>query len=129
MSKPGLVVALSALLGGALLAIPQGEAKAGEYCDRDCEVSQRPPVVHRTFQRRIQLEQGVYEIVRTPSVYGWVVSSNAPDGYTSVGRRVLLKPYKNITVYHRAKHLYVTERVAIEPEGIGESYWWDRFFD
>jgi hypothetical protein len=112
-----------------LLGFPQGEAKAGGYCERDCAVTERPPLVHRTFKRRIQLEQGVYEIVRTPSVYGWVVSSNTPAGYTSVGRRVLLKPYKNINVYHRARHLYVTERVAIEPEGIGQSDWWDRLFD
>ena len=128
MSKPGLVMALSALLGGAVLGFPQGEARAGEFC-AECAVSQRPPVIRRTFVRRIQQEQGVYEIVRTPSVYGWVVSSNTPHGYTSVGRRVLLKPYQNINVYHRPRELYVTERVTIEPEGIGPSSWWDRLWD
>jgi hypothetical protein len=133
MSKPGFVVALAAVLGGALVGFSQGEAKAGGDCWRDCAMPERPPVVHRTFKRRIQIEQGVYEIARTPSVYGWVVDSNTPKGYTSVGRRVLLHPYKNILIYQRPRHLYVTERVAIEREGVGQYGgdfdWWDRLWD
>ncbi|MEJ2118623.1 MAG: hypothetical protein P8Y67_08410 [Alphaproteobacteria bacterium] len=34
-----------------------------------------------------------------------------------VEKRILLKPYKNISVYHRARHRYMTRRVAIQPEG------------
>jgi hypothetical protein len=34
-----------------------------------------------------------------------------------VKRRILLKPYKNISVYDRARHRYVIRRVAIQPEG------------
>ena len=35
-------------------------------------MKEAPPVIHRTWKRRIQVEQGVYEIARKPSLYGWV---------------------------------------------------------
>jgi hypothetical protein len=34
-----------------------------------------------------------------------------------VEKRILLKPYKNIAVYHKARRRYVKRRVAIQPEG------------
>ena len=124
--------ALSALAGGALIALSAAPVKAGGGdCWSEC-YEDHPPVVYKTFKKRIQVEQGVYEIVRTPSVYGWAVpidpkTKQPIEGYH--GRRVLLKPYKNISVYHRAQHVYTKERVAIQPEPIGTAYWWDRLFD
>ncbi len=40
--------------------------------------------------------------------------SNPTYGY--VQKRILLRPYKNIAVYHRARHKYVREHVVIQPE-------------
>lgn len=44
-----------------------------------------------------------------------------PAGYVTTGewgeKRILLKQYKNIAVYDRARHQYSTERVSIQPEG------------
>lgn len=147
-------------------------------CAGNCYVQDKPPLVHRTFNRRIQVEQGVYEIAREPSLYGWAryrvkrpvtwretlavyktveVAKRIPSryiwekrlvkgrevmckvrvpgktvmvekqvlvsparriaAYDYVDRRVLLKPYKNIAIYHRAKHVHLTQRVAVQPEG------------
>jgi hypothetical protein len=44
--------------------------------------------------------------------------SNPTYGY--VQKRILLRPYKNIAVYHRARHKFVREHVVIQPE----SYVW-----
>jgi hypothetical protein len=134
------------------------------------------------WRKRIQVEQGVYEIARKPSLYGWArskvrlprewheipavyktvtvtqrtrthyvwekrlvngrdvmckvkvpgehvtvekqvlvsparrVAVGAPQ-YAYSERRVLIRPYKNIAIYHPAKHIYTTERVSIQPEG------------
>lgn len=40
--------------------------------------------------------------------------SHRTYGYAQ--KRILLRPYKNIAVYHRARHRYVREHVAIQPE-------------
>ena len=40
--------------------------------------------------------------------------SNPTYGY--VQKRILLRPYKNIAIYHRARHRYVREHVVIQPE-------------
>lgn len=37
--------------------------------------------------------------------------------YGTVEKRILLRPYKNIAIYNRARHAYVRERVVIQPEG------------
>jgi hypothetical protein len=128
MSTGRFLTVLSALVGGALIALGAAPAKAGGDC-WDCYAEQ-PPVIYKTYKKRIQVEPGVYEVVRTPSVYGWAVpidpKTKQPIGE---GRRVLLKPYKNISVYSRAQHIHTRERVAIQPEPIGERYWWDRLFD
>jgi hypothetical protein len=44
------------------------------------------------------------------------IAIGAPT-YAYSERRILLRPYRNIAVYHRARHVYATERVAIQPEG------------
>jgi hypothetical protein len=36
--------------------------------------------------------------------------------YNYVQKRILLRPYKNIAIYHRARRHYVRERIAIQPE-------------
>lgn len=44
----------------------------------------------------------------------WKVRSKPVYGY--VKKRILISQYKNIAVYHRARHKYVREQVVIEPE-------------
>jgi hypothetical protein len=183
MSSRHLLVVLAALTSTALGLFFAAPVQAGGgRCVGDCYVQDTPPVIHRNWKRRIQVEQGVYEIAREPSVYGWVRSKVAvarewheipavyktvrvtertrtryvwekrlirgrevmckikvpgerivsekrvlvsPARRIAVGapayayseRRVLLKPYKNIAIYHPARHVYTTERVAIQPEG------------
>jgi hypothetical protein len=182
MSSRYCLAVLSALMSAVLSLSVSGPAQAGHNCDGDCYVKEAPPLIHRTWKRRIQVEQGVYEVNREPSRYGWVrnkvalsrewheipavyktvhvsmrtrtryvwekrlvhgrevmckvkipgehivaekqvlvsparrIAVSAP-AYAYVERRVLLKPYKNIATYHRARHIYTSERVAIQPEG------------
>jgi len=176
-------LAVAAVLTGAVLGVSLAEpAQAGGYCGGDCYVKDTPPVIHRAWKRRIQVEQGVYEVVREPALYGWTRQKVAlerewhetpavyktvrvtertrtryvwekrlvkgrdvmckvkvpgerivtekqvlvsPARHVAVGtpaygyveRRVLIRPYQNITHYHPARHVYTTERVAIQPEG------------
>ena len=131
MSTGRFPAVLPTLAGAALIVLSAGSALAGGGCWSDC-YAEHPPVVYKTFKKRTQVEQGVYEVVRTPSVYGWAVpidprTKQPLHGYKP--RRVLLEPYKNISVYHPAQHVYTKERVAIEVEPDGPGYWWDRFFD
>jgi hypothetical protein len=143
MSTRRFLAALSVLAGGALITIFAGEAKAADCLDRclgGTVTEAQPPIVHRTFKQRIEVKQGVYEISRQPALYGWVVPGDPtakgasyagwdhPSAYGE-GRRVLLRPYRNIVTYDRAKHIYPKERLAIQPEGYGEGRWWDRLFD
>ena len=134
MSVRHFLGVMSVLLGGALACSFAGDAKAGGCGWSGCDSEVAPRIVHRTFKRRIQVEQGVYEVVRTPSLYGWTVPvpADAKGAYwagdDTVSRRVLLKPYRNISVYHRARHVYTSERVAIQPEPYGEWTWWDRIW-
>lgn len=184
MNWPRYLTLFVVAFGAALAATAFEQAAAGEPgCLGDCYVKAPPPLIHRTFKRRIQVEPGVYEIAREPSRYGFVrekvllkdaewretpavyktvtvkqrvpsrniwekrlikgkevmckvrvpgktvlvekevmvapprrVAVSAP-AYGYVERRVLLRPYKNIAIYHRARHIYTTERVAIQPEG------------
>jgi hypothetical protein len=187
MSSRQFLAVLSALLGGALTVLFGPQASAGGACVGECYVQARPPVIYKNWKRRIQVDPGVYEIAREPSLYGtartkirlprewreipavyktvtvtkrtrsryvWEkrlirgrevmckvkipgeritmekrilvsparrVYVGAP-AYAYAERRVLLRPYKNIAVYHPARHVYGTTRVAIQPEG----YVWRR---
>jgi hypothetical protein len=181
MSSRHLLGILSVLMSAVLGLSITGPVQAGSPC-HGCYVKDTPPVVYRNWKKRIQVEQGVYEIAREPSVYGWArkkvrlarewreipaiyktvrVTERTPTRYVwekrlvkgrevmckikvpgerivtekqvlvsparriAVGgpaygyveRRVLLKPYKNLAIYHPARHVYTTERVAIQPEG------------
>lgn len=55
--------------------------------------------------RRVLVSGGHRSVVRATPVYEYVQ------------KRILIHPYKNIAVYHRARHDYVRERIAIQPEG------------
>jgi hypothetical protein len=121
-------------LGSAVfLCAAAGSASAWGYKDepqdeRPCYVKARPKIVHRTFRRRILIQQGSYESEYTQPLYGEVVSSSVfgrgdrqlegavADDHGS-GERVLLKPYRNIAIYHPARYRWITERLAIQPEG------------
>jgi hypothetical protein len=139
MSTRRFLNALSVLVGGALICSSAGQVQAGGCWSAGCGTEEKPPIVYKTFKKRTQVEQGVYEIVRQPSLYGWTVPAYGADakgaGYTGYAveggsRRVLLKPYKNIAIYHRARHVHSTERVAIQPEPYGGEWsWWDHIFD
>lgn len=126
---------LSVLLGGALTFSFASAANAGGCEWGGCEQATHAPVVHKTFKKRIQVEQGVYEIARRPSLYGWTVpvagdAKGAGWAGDEGSRRVLLKPYRNVAIYHPAKHIKETERVAIQPEPSGGEWtWWDRLWD
>ena len=125
MSTRHWIAVLSVLLAGSLA----GDAKAGGSCWDECYGGEKPPVVHKTYRKRIQVEQGVYEIARKPSVYGWTLPYSGDikgSGYGERSRRVLLKPYRNVAIYNRARHVYTSERVAIQPEPYGEWTWWKR---
>lgn len=54
--------------------------------------------------KRILVSGGHRSRVRSNPVYGYVE------------KRILIHPYKNIAIYHRARHDYVRERVTILPE-------------
>jgi hypothetical protein len=169
-----------------LVLLPQtGPSAAGERgCYGECYEQVPAPAMHRTFKRRVLLEEGAYEIAREPSLYGlstrrvllddgiewrekpavyktvkvrqhlrsrvkwemrwvngkyikckvkvpartvwttkkvlvskgrrWKVRSNPVYGH--VQKRILVRPYKNIAIYHKARHKYVHERVVIQPE-------------
>ncbi len=73
------------------------------------QVPLRP--VHRTYIRRDVEEQGVYEVGRKTAAYGWTYG---PDGEP---RRVLLRPYKNITHFQRPYIAWSREHLKIQPEG------------
>ena len=49
-------------------------------------------------------------------VSGGTVAGPGAPVYEYVQKRILLRPYKNIAVYHRARHEYVRERMVIQPE-------------
>jgi hypothetical protein len=69
-------------------------------------VMKAPRPVHRTYIRRDVVEPGVYEVQRRPSLYGW----------TADGRRILLRPYKNVTHFERPYIAWYREHLTILPE-------------
>lgn len=120
-------VALAAIAVGALYSAP---AMAGDsYCWRGCEAETWSKPIRKTFTRRVEIEPGLYEIEREPAQYGWikkkVVTSSTYKGdyeYEVVKKRILLRQYKNIAVYHRGRYKLVREKVEIYPEKTGWSY-------
>ncbi len=106
---------LTALLAQAL---PSSTGLASELSNRKthhCHYSTR---VHRTFVRRDVIEPGVYEIDRSPSSYGWV-RAKVIDGDGSVhwaNRRVLLRPYRNVSHFQRPYINFSVEHLSIDRE-------------
>jgi hypothetical protein len=146
----------------------------GHGCKVTCYEAVAPKPIHKKLKYRTTTRQGVYEIAREPSQYGWVkkpvyarrdavyrietvrvklparyvwkrrwVNGRyvkckirkpacvvvrerrvlvSPAGYVRTGaytrKRILLKPYKNLVIYHKARHHYVHRRVTIWPEGV-----------
>jgi hypothetical protein len=125
----GAVLSVFAVQGSALAWGDGGDLREGN----PCYVKVKPKIIYRTFRRRILIREGSYETVYTPPLYGEVVRSSVfgtgDRGVEGVmaddpasGARVLLKPYRNIAIYHPARYRWITERVAIQPEG----YVWRR---
>ncbi len=69
-----------------------------------------PRTIHRTYIRRDVVEPGVYEVRRVPAQYGWVVSGGGEP------RRILLRPYKNITHFEPPSVAWYREHLTIVPE-------------
>ena len=92
-------------LGVAIAGIVAFDCTSAGVSLEECVVKVPRPV-HRTYIRRDVVEPGVYEVQRRPSVYGWT-----PDG-----RRILLRPYKNIAHFERPYIAWYRERLTIQPE-------------
>jgi hypothetical protein len=103
---------------GLALILQVGASAGGERgCYGNCYEQAPAPVMHRTFLRRVTTDPGAYEIDREPSVYGLATRRElVDDGVEWRQKRILLRPYKNIAIYHRARNHYVRERIAIQPE-------------
>jgi hypothetical protein len=76
----------------------------------ECPAKEPPRPVHRTYIQRDVVEPGVYEVGRSPAVYGWICKPGEPP------RRVLLRPYKNATQFQRPYIAWSRERVTVIPE-------------
>jgi len=103
-------------LATGLIAMP---SQAGDWrCNGPCYDVPSTQPIHRTFKRQVTIAPGVYEIERRPSLYGWVKHKirHRDGSYSYVKERILLRPYKNIAVYHKADQRYYNERVTIYPE-------------
>lgn len=123
-----LAAALAAIASGALYSAP---AQAGDFfhCWRGCEAETWSEPIRKTIISRVEVEPGLYEIEREPAHYGWIkkkviTSKNYKDDfeYKVVKKRILLKQYKNIAVYHRGRYRLVRKKVEIYPEKTGWSH-------
>jgi hypothetical protein len=134
MGIPRIQMLVAAVLALGM-ALPTAAQAGGEHCWDDCYREGSAPSYERTLTRRVEIERGAYEIAREPSLYGWAtrrVLVSQPGSwkdddeaiYRSERKRILIRPYKNIAIYHRARHKYVKERVTIEPEG---PFWGDGY--
>ncbi|HZV21445.1 MAG TPA: hypothetical protein VE986_07865 [Hyphomicrobiales bacterium] len=98
----------------------------------ECYVEAPLRPVHRTYIQRDVVEPGVYEVARSPSLYGWVRqpveesglvrprrrwAARAPSSIGYVHRRILLRPYKNYAHFQRPYIAFSVEHLTIQPEG------------
>lgn len=125
----GVAAAYAVLtIAGAGMFAPK--AFAGDFwCRGECEAETLPHPIKRTFIRREEIELGRYEVVRKPALYGWIKKKvvvydrhGSKPEYRTVKKRVLLRQYKNIAIYHRGRYEHVKERVEIYPEATDWSY-------
>ncbi len=124
-----LAAALVAMTASGTLYSTAAQAGDFFHCWRGCEAETWSRPIRKTIIRRVEVEPGLYEIEREPAQYGWIkkkviVSGNYKDDfeYKVVKKRILLKQYKNVAVYHRGKYRLVSEQVEIYPEKTGWSY-------
>ncbi len=95
---------LTAVMAGvaALVTFGATGADAGPCGAVACYEKTGPSLVHRTFRNRYVIEPGLYEVARTPSIYGLRQ------------RRILVEPGE--TIWHETPAVYktvtVTKRVA-----------------
>jgi hypothetical protein len=103
-------VAVTAIIASGGLPIVSAQAQCSAYS--------QPRPVQRTFIQRDVVEPGVYEVSRQPAVYGWIREKVvAADGSVEyVQRRVLLRPYKNVSHFQRPYIAFSRERVTVQPE-------------
>ena len=102
------ISALGCSLSGQSLA-----AELSESHRSGCASAAAPRTIHRSYIRRDVVEPGVYEVHRIPSQYGWVVSGGGEP------RRILLRPYKNVTHFQRPYISWYREHLSIVPEFFG----------
>jgi hypothetical protein len=93
------------LLGAAIMGIVAFDTVSAGVSLAECALKVPRPI-HRTYIRRDVVEPGVYEVQRQPSLYGWT-----PDG-----RRILLRPYKNVTHFQPPYIAWYREHLTIQPE-------------
>ncbi len=103
-----------AILGALAFACAPVEEAAAE-----CYVQAPLPPVRRTYIRRDVVEPGVYEVTRSPSLYGWVHQRvERGDGSVEVvHRRILLRPYKNYSHFQPPYVALSREHLEVYPEG------------
>lgn len=117
--------ASAAVMGGGVM-VPA--AKAGGWdCWDGCYAETWSHPIKRTITKRIEIEPKQYEVLREPAQYGWVKKYvlSEDDGlkpqYKTVKKRILLKQYKNIAIFHGGKYQLVRKRVEIYPEVYGDN--------
>jgi hypothetical protein len=101
-------------IGPAVATMMALSCAAPVSASAECYVEAPLRPVYRSYIRRDVVEPGVYEVGRQPSLYGWTMM-RTPDGY--VPRRILLRPYKNVTHFQRPYIAFSRERLRIQPEG------------
>ena len=95
------------LAAGGILALEGIFAAPGHA---ECVAKAPPRPVHRTYIRRDVVEPGVYEVGRRAALYGWICRPGEEP------RRVLLRPYKNVTHFQRPYVAWSREHVTVVPE-------------
>jgi hypothetical protein len=75
---------------------------AAEFALAECYVQGPLPSVHRSYIRRDVVEPGVYEVGRSPAVYGWTRQAVAQPG---------------AVIWHEEPSLYRTVQVRVRKPG------------
>ncbi len=78
-----------AIIGALALGARRWSARA------ECYVQAPLPPVHRSYIRRDVVEPGVYEVGRSPAVYGWTHQAVGQPGAVDLARRALRLPHRS----------------------------------
>lgn len=111
-----MAAVLLAVAGG--LALPARPALAFFdlfETEASCAEPIHPRVVYRDVRRRVVYRPGLYALGRRPGLYGWrKVRVVLPSGRVVWRRkRVLIRPYRNLNKYYRARYRWVRERQRV----------------